>query len=60
LYFCPRDRKTGARKSLPYYFNKQVQDKLETKGKYISMGLALGHQLETLEKQWEEQYGEDQ
>jgi len=57
LYFAPRDRKTGARKQLPYLFDRGELDVLQAKAQFLSMGLSLGHKLEDLERQWEEQYG---
>lgn len=59
LYYCPRDKKTGAPKTLPYYFGREKQERLEAKAQFINMGMALGHTLESLEKQWAVQYGSD-
>lgn len=59
LYFAPRDKKTGARKQLPYYFNRAEQDRLQAKAQYLSMGLAFGQKIEDLERQWNEQYGDE-
>jgi hypothetical protein len=57
LYFAPRDRKTGARKQLPYLFDRGELDQLQAKAQFLSMGLSLGHKIADLERQWEEQYG---
>jgi len=58
LYFAPRDKKTGARKQLPYLFDRGEQGILEAKAQFLSMGLSCGMKLQDLEKQWQEQYGE--
>jgi hypothetical protein len=58
LYFAPRDKKTGARKQLPYLFDRGLEGQLEAKAQFLSMGLALGHKIDDLEREWAKQYGD--